>query len=267
MTDEPAQLSCCVLTFDSEKYLADVVGPIRYLVDDLVIVDSGSTDRTEDIARDFDARFIAHPLESFPAQRTFALDSCRNNWVLELDSDELPDATFVASLTELKAGGFRGISNNPGGFKIRRRWFVLGREVHAFYPISSPDFPLRLYRRDKVGYRDAASSVHEEAYGVKTQEVIGGSVKHFACDSRADLERKLELYTLLAATDMARRGVRPRWWKTLAGPSAAWLKWYIRKGGWQDGWVGLVLARYAHDYTRLKYRKLRERTGSVGRGL
>jgi glycosyltransferase involved in cell wall biosynthesis len=250
-------LSWYVLTYNSERHLDAVLTSVRELVDDLVIVDSGSHDATRDIAARHGARFTVRQLDSFSTQRAFALDLCRHPWVLCLDSDELADAELVHGLERLKRNGFRLEQTRPDAFRVRRRWFFLNREVHAFYPIKSPDYPIRLLRKDRGGFGSGSRPVHESPKGFASVARMPGSIAHYSCDSVDDLYAKLDRYTALAARDLRARGVTAGWLEIYLRAVAAFVKWYVAKGGWRDGSLGWVLGRYAFDYTYRKYLKLR----------
>ncbi len=249
-------LSFYVLTHDSARYLETILTRVRAVADEMLVIDSGSTDATPEIARAAGARFVRRPFESFKDQRTFALAECAHDWVLNLDSDEIPDAALVQSLAALKAAGFRPGGEDLDGFRLRRRWIVLGRAVHAFYPISSPDHPLRLFRRDRVGFT-GSSLVHESPSGyARTRLVSPGEILHLSAASPDELARKLELYTSLAARDLGARRPGASRGAAWVHALAAFFKWSVVKQGWRDGRVGLALGKYALDYTFLKYRKL-----------
>lgn len=256
----PAEkLSCYILTFNSEKYLASVIRPIRELIDDLVIVDSGSVDKTEEIAKEFGARFIVRRLDDFSEQRRFALDSCQYSWVLCLDSDEIPNETFVHSLAKLKKERFLLNQKEVDAYKIKRYWIVLGQKIHSFYPIESPDYPVRLFNKDKVTFGKDGKSVHESPTGYDHFNVglVEGSVLHYSCNSIDELNQKMNLYTTLAAAELYKKEKKANWLSILSHPPFAWIKWYIMKQGWKDGLVGLILGKYAFDYTYQKYLKLK----------
>lgn len=253
----PAQLSCYILTYNSEKYLAAVLAAVNRVADDLVIVDSGSTDRTAEIAERFGARFIYRKFDDFKNQRNFAQDQCLHKWVFNLDSDEVPSEACINAIAELKKVGFREEENGPEAYRIERHWYLLGRKVHCFYPVDSPDFPARLFRKDLVGFRDSSNLVHETISGFTRTEKIPGAVNHYSCDSIAELYGKLNRYTSLAARDLQNRGKKASRAKIWFSPIGAWFKWYIKKGGWKDGFVGYVLGRYAAEYSYQKYLKLK----------
>lgn len=250
-------LSCYILTHNSERYLRRVLSAVCQVADELVLVDSGSTDGTSEIARDYPLRFMTRPLDDFARQRTFALKSCSHRWVLTVDSDEVLDDELIASLLKLKSSDFRLDGKAHDAYRIARRWFVMGREVHAFFPVASPDYPLRLFRKDRLSY-PGTERVHEAPTCSDDVARLPGSLLHYSCVTEQELWTKLELYSTLHADDLKSRRVKPSWLYVMATPPAAWLKWFIVKGGYKDGRVGWLLSKYAMKYTYLKYRKLQD---------
>jgi len=250
------KLSVYILTHNSEKLLEEVMQPLHEIADDLLVVDSGSTDSTPDVARKFGARFIQHPLVSFKDQRNFAHNACLHDWVLALDSDEVVSEDFVKEVTAMKKEGFA-----HNAYTITRFWIVQGMQVRSIYPIDSPDDPVRLIDRRKVHFGTRSGNVHESVEGYDSLGVINGPVYHytFGCDD--EINRKLHKYTALAALDIARNPKASRWYFPLMAhyrlylsPPAAWYKWYIRHQGYKDGKIGRKLGKYAFQYTYLKYK-------------
>jgi len=256
MSSKKEKLSCYLLTFNSSKYLEQIISPIRDVIDDLLVVDSGSTDRTEEIVANLGGRFIYRALDNFVNQRQFAIDQCNHRWVLYLDSDEVPDGELARALAELKAAGFTFNGRPYEAFRIKRRWFVLGKEVRVYYPISSPDYPVRLFNREVVGFAHEKKNVHETIGGFESAARLDGSVRHYSIESVDELKNKMELYTSLAAVDLKNKGRRGNWPAVIGHSIAAWFKWYIAKSGWKDGAAGFILGKYAFNYTFLKYYKL-----------
>jgi len=124
--------------------------PLLALSDDVVVVDSGSTDGTlETLARQ-GVRALHRSYDTHAAQMNFAIDQAKNDWVLCMDSDEYLDEETVANIRTL----LPHLSDPDVGYRIVRHWRVLGREVHAIYPVSSPDKPLRLFHRRKARFND-----------------------------------------------------------------------------------------------------------------
>jgi glycosyltransferase involved in cell wall biosynthesis len=229
---------------------------LKDVIDDLVIIDSGSTDETQQISKHYNVRFIHRSFDNFKAQRTFAMEQCQYKWILFLDSDEVPDDSFIESLKQIKMNNFSVKGYQPDGFKINRRWIVLGKEIGVIYPIESPDQPARMINSDKMSYKNEPRLVHETIAGGKTFELIGGNIFHYPCQTIHELYSKIDLYTTLGVFDLKRKGANSNIISLIIHPVAAWIKWYIFKGGWKDGYVGLILGNYAFQYTYMKYLKL-----------
>lgn len=251
------QLSCYILTLNSGRLLGKVLSSLEGIADELLIVDSGSTDGTQDIAGKFGARVVYRAFDDFTTQRNFAVSQCRHGWVLAIDSDEVVSPALSARLRQLKSSGRDSFEGAPDAYAIRRDWFVLGRRVHCFYPSHCPDFPVRLFRKDRAAYL-AGRQVHETLRGFTKAQRIDEPLLHYSCDSMDEMYGKVGLYTTLAASDLvARKGRRPGLGEAFLMPWLVSLKWYLIHGGWRDGSVGMILGRYVWDTVRQKYRKAR----------
>jgi glycosyltransferase involved in cell wall biosynthesis len=264
-----AALSCYVLTFNSERRLDEVLRAVRPVADELIVLDSGSVDRTRAIAANHGARLLTRPFDNFRDQRLFAQQQCRHRWILEVDSDEILSPELAGRLAQMKtqeldADGEGGID----AYKIRREWFVLGRRVHAFYPVRTPDEVIRLYRKDRISYH-GSRIIHESARGPNRRVTrIDEPLLHYTCDTVDQLYSKLNLYTRLSALDMAARGERAGRLRVNVVPWLLWFRWYVLKGGWRDGEIGRLHARYVRDTAYLKLVKLRHDTAPErSRGL
>lgn len=219
------------------------------------MLDSGSCDRTPIIAEQFNARFVYRALDNFKNQRNYALSLCQHDWVLSLDSDEIPTAEFIAELAYLKEINFRPVASEIDAYRIQRRWFVLGREVHNFYPSSCPDYPLRLFDKTRVCFDNTSNGVHETPAGFRACARMTGWVNHYCCDTVTELMDRLNYYSSLAAQDLKACNKRFSKASIFLSPISAWLKWYFSKKGYKDGRIGFLLAAYAAQYTFFKYLK------------
>lgn len=243
-------LSIYILTYNSERHLDKVLAAAKHAADDLLVVDSGSNDATLAIAAKHGARIAHRTFDNFRAQRLFANSLCLHQTVMFFDSDEIASDALIDEITALKVSGFW-----HDAYAVRRDWVVRGKVVHALMPVACPDYPIRIYHRDKTYFTE--HSVHETPVGHESSGRIESPLVHHTFDSKSELMCKLDLYTDLAAPDLVDRGkwIGVLWIKKWISPIGAFGKWYIRKGNWRDGRVGLTLALYASIYTHRKYRK------------
>ena len=241
-----AKLSVCLLTYNSSRTLERCLLPAQCIADELVIVDSGSTDGSLELLNGHGLSAIYRPYLTHADQMNFAIDQAAHDWVLCLDSDEFLDAETLAAITALKPE----LKDPTIGYRIQRYWHVLGREVRAIYPVSSPDKPLRLFNRRQVRFND--QPVDDKAVGAKTRIVLPGHVVHDTFYSLHELFSKLNSYTT-RLVDL--QNIPSSLTRAFISPIFAFLKWYFSKGAWRDGGVGVVTGVYAAGYSFLKYFK------------
>lgn len=243
-----------MLVKNSEKYLRKILSSIAPIADEIILLDSGSSDQTREIATQWSAHWHTRDFDNFKNQRTYALSLCHYPMVLSLDDDEIPNDVLIANIAALKKIGF-----SADAYAISREWIVLGKYVHSMYPISSPDFPIRLFNQEKVRFTHS-NQVHESCSGYSNKEILGGKILHHTFHDREELKRKLDFYTSIAAQDVLDRGKKAR--GLLLHGIFAWCKSYFVKSGWRDGKTGVLLANYAFSYTVLKYRKSKREAAS-----
>jgi len=249
-------LSCYILTYNSEQYLEQVLKSVANVADDIVLLDSGSTDKTESIGQKYNARFIYRKFDNFKNQRNYAAEQCKHDYVLFVDSDEIINKEMQDEIAKLKANDFKVNGKVVDGISLKRDWFLFDQPVHAFYPVKSPDYPLRIFDKKMVSFKDASNLVHETPTGQTHEYTINnGSIDHYSCDSMNHLFGKLNQYTNLAAQDLLNKGKKASWLSAYTHGLSSWFKWYIQKGGYKDGQVGILLGFYAFLYTYLKYVK------------
>jgi len=226
------------------------------VADEILLIDSGSDDHTKEIALRFGkVKFLEHPFSDFKSQRSFAAENCKFDYVLFLDSDELPDDNFISGLIQLKKKGF-----SYDAYGAERHWNVLGKNIRVFYPIVSPDFPVRLYNKRIVNFK-LSSLVHETPYGQKSTGILSGSILHITFENSYILEKKLQFYTDLAARDLLLKQKKISKLRAHSSAFAAFVKWYFIKKGFLDGYTGLLLGKYAFRYSLLKYLKAKKING------
>ena len=245
------KLSCYILTKNSEKYLANILEQISNISDEIIIIDSGSLDKTEEIAKQFSVKFIFNEFNNFKSQREFAISKCKYDFVLCFDDDEIPNQKLIDSIKTEKELGFRF-----DAYRIARYWNVLGQDVKVIYPIISPDFPIRLYNQTILSFANS-NIIHETPSGQRNEAVLDGLIRHITFETSSELESKLETYSEIASQDIINRGKKSNIFKIIFSPISAFIKWYFIKGGFRDGLIGLKLAFYSFNYSLKKYQKAR----------
>ncbi len=240
------RLSACVITLNEERHLARALSSLSPVADEIIVVDCGSTDRTEEIARQHGAVFFTRSWTSYAEQKNFAAQHAANDWIFSLDADEELSATLQSSLLDWK--------KRPSKFSVyevsRRAWYLGAWIRHSGW---YPDFQRRLYRRDSAKF---TGIVHEALRFPGTAGRLFGDLLHYTIDTFAEHEEKVARYTTLAAEQMYAAG-RRRWRASLYfGTPWSWLQNYFLRGGFLDGYRGALIAQMAARSVRLKYGKL-----------
>lgn len=241
-----AFLSVCILTFNSKRTVKECLPPLLKVADELVVVDSGSTDGTLEVLREMGIEPLFRAYTTHAEQMNYAVGHASHDWVLCMDSDEILSAEGVETLLALK----QVLSDPDTAYRIRRHWHVLGREVHAMYPVSCPDYPVRLFHRDRGRFNDAP--VDDKPVGFARTEVMDAPVIHKTFFSLHEMFSKLNIYT---SRLVRYKKIRPSLVRGVFSSIGGFGKWYFRREAWKDGRVGVVTAVYASMYGFLKYLK------------
>lgn len=239
-------ITVCLLTFNSERLLRECIAPLETVADEFVVVDSGSTDATLEILAGFglDTRYRAYTTHG--DQMNHAIGLASNDWVLCVDSDEIFDLDTVKHINDLKTI----LGDAETAYRISRHWHMLGTPIHALYPVSSPDFPVRLFNRTKVCFNDVP--VDDKPVGHKRTIVVEGRVRHDTFHTVHEVFNKANGYT----SRLTRyRNLEPSLLRAVLSAVGAFVKWYFVKGSWRDGRVGVLAGVYASLYSFLKYFK------------
>jgi hypothetical protein len=242
-----------IITLNEEANLPRCLASLRGLVAEVVVVDSGSTDRTQELAVAAGARFESRPWPGYAAQKNAAMGYATLAWVLSLDADEAVSPELARSIRERFDQGEPDVD----GFQVCRLNFYLGDWIrHAWYP----EWRLRLVRRDRAAWSGAG--LHERLETTGTTARLPGHLLHYSYrDLRDHLERTVR-YARLAADAYAAAGRRARWYHLACSPWLAFAKSLILRQGWRDGWRGWVIAYSTLVKVFAKYALLYERQQS-----
>jgi glycosyltransferase involved in cell wall biosynthesis len=239
------RLSATIITLNEERNIARAIESLG-CADEILVIDSGSTDRTFEIATSLGARVIEEPWRGYAAQKNHASACAAHDWILSLDADESLSPALAEEILALKAAGARF-----DGYSFPRLARYLGRWIHhsGWYP----DRKVRLYHRAKARWE--GDYVHESVRVDGTTGELSGDLLHYTCDSLSEHLRTLDRYTTLAAQELALRK-RPVTMRRLAlDPAWTFLRTYILQRGFLDGPEGFAIAWMAALYTFLKYAK------------
>lgn len=227
-------LSLAIITHNEEENLPRLLESAKGMAAEIVIVDSGSTDRTEAIAHEAGATFLNAKWEGFIVQKNRVLDACTQPWVLFLDADEALSPELVASLEALFADGAIPAAD---GYWINRRTWYLGAWIwHAWYP----EWRLRLVKRGSARWGGMDPHTALDFKGTAGQ--LQGDLLHYSFRDLEDHLHRTIGYARTMARSYAARGRRFRWGCLLFSPWWAFLKHLVFKGGWRDGWRGWVIS-------------------------
>lgn len=238
-------ISATIIAHNEAAHIARAIRSLA-CADEVVVIDSGSTDETVSVARSCGARVVYHPWEGFAAQKNFATSQAQHDWILSLDADEELDTAAAHSVLQWK-------HSTPGaeGYQFARRAQYLGRWIlHSGW---YPDYKMRLFDRRKGGWKGAY--VHESAQVAGRVETMRGEILHYTCDSLAEHERRIEFYTDLAAREMVDRGDRVGAIGRALSPVWVFVNTYFFRLGILDGTQGFAIARMAARYVRRKNSK------------
>jgi glycosyltransferase involved in cell wall biosynthesis len=244
------KISATIVALNEERNVARAIRSLTPCVDEILVVDSGSSDRTCEIAASLGARVVSVPWRGYAAQKNFAGEAAANDWILSIDSDEelTPAlAAEIAALKQLPATEFHAWS-------MPRLARYLGRWIRhsGWYP----DPKIRLYHREHAAWQ--GDYVHESVQVTGVTGQLRGDLLHFTCDSLSQHLCTLDRYTSLAAQGLASSGKAIPFRRLILDPPWTFVRSYIVQRGFLDGSHGFIIATMASFYTFMKYAKARE---------
>jgi glycosyltransferase involved in cell wall biosynthesis len=224
-----APLSVTIITQDAAQALGAALASVAF-ADEIVVVDSGSTDGTIDIALAAGATVVREPWRGYGAQKQFAVEVATHDWILAIDADERVSpalrASIEAALEDPRANAYEFARCN----RFMGRWLRHGE--------GYPDWSLRLFDRRHARWSDDA--VHERVIARGRVERLAGDLMHDSAESLASYLAKQDRYTDLQARALAGRGRAGNVASMLASPLVRFVKFYLLRRGFLDGWAGLV---------------------------
>ncbi len=244
-------VSVTIVTRDEADRIAEAVASAAW-ADEVLVLDSGSTDDTVTRATAAGARVMVEPWRGYGIQKNRAAELARHDWVLSLDADERIDASLAQAIEEL------GEKPGPAAFRVRRRNRYDGCALRH-WPWGW-DQPVRLYDRRRARFSERV--VHESVHVDGPIGRLHGVVEHLGARSIDEYRRRQECYARLGAEQAAAEGRRARAFDPALHGAAAFVRLWLIRGGLLNGVVGARHAVASARGTALKYRLLRDRVGS-----
>jgi glycosyltransferase involved in cell wall biosynthesis len=271
----PVTLSVAIITFNEEANIGRTLESVQPLVregrGEVIIVDSGSTDRTLEIAKSYGAKVFVEGWKGYAAQKNSAIEKASGDWILSLDADESLEATLAESMsgnstgielgspewcltTEQRTGKVgESLNGEPIGFLIPRKNYFLGRWIKhgGFWP----DPKLRLFRRGAGRFEDRAVHENIRVEG-RISHISRGAILHHSYPTLSDYIEHMNRYSSLGAVMAVAQGRRGfSFTNIVVRPWLTFIYNYFLRLGFLDGREGLLLHLYHAVYVSWKYAK------------
>lgn len=246
------KLSVTVITFNEEVNIRAALDSVHW-ADEVVVVDSFSTDRTAEICLEYTPHVHRRPWQGYVRQKNLAADLASNDWIFNLDADER-----VTPELRLELQGLLRHGPPCAGYYVARRNYFLGRWIRqaGWYP----DYILRLYHKGKGRYGDR--EVHETVDVRGRVETLRHPLEHYTYRSVEEYLCRMDRYSTLAARELEKKGKPPRWYDCILRPFWTFWKMYGFRGGYREGKYGFVLSGLYAFYAFAKYAKYWEQSRS-----
>jgi glycosyltransferase involved in cell wall biosynthesis len=247
-----------IITLNEEANLERCLNSVGDLADEILIVDSGSSDGTQQIAKKFKARWEHHPWEGYVKQKNYVLDNASHPWILSLDADEALSPELKNELVKIKESASKIASyketKNFSGYSMPRCVCYEGKWIrHGDW---YPDRLTRLFLRDNA--RFVGGKVHERLELKGLVQRLKGDIEHFSFQDAADHLARCQKYARLWAEDRAEKGKACSIWTPYLHAAFRWLRSFIFRRGFLDGKLGLRISNFAAYEVFLKYSLLRK---------
>ena len=241
------RITATIISYNEQRNIARAIESLR-CCDEIVVVDSGSTDRTAEIAAGLGARVIESPWPGYARQKNLAAEHASHDWILSIDADEALSEALEAEIWQIKKNGPQfDAYTMPRLAKYLGRWIL-----HSGW---YPDRKVRLYNRHKAKW--VGEFVHESVIVEGRVGHLESDLLHFTCDSLSEHLKTMDRYTTLAAEQHVWLGGRVGLRHLLLVPIWTFWRTLVFKRGFMDGIEGLTIAYMAALYNFVKYAKAR----------
>ena len=242
-------LSAALISYNEEQNIERTLAAVASLASEIIIVDSHSTDRTAELAAKFGAKVYDEDWKGHIAQKNSAIEKCSMDWIICLDCDEVIDDELSHDIVSAVENG------EYDGYAVNRRTFYMGKFLKHSW---QPDWKLRLVKRSAMP-KWAGYDPHDVLrISGKTSKLTSGYLLHYSYKDIYDHYQRLVKYSKIAAQSYYDNGRRFSYFALLTKPLFAFVKKYVMKLGFLDGFAGFAVAASSYIYVYLKYLFLKE---------
>lgn len=244
-------LSVCIISYNEERIIERNLKSIENIADEIIIVDSFSTDRTKQIISNFKkVKIFEKKFEGYGTQKQFALNKCSGDWILFIDADEIIDEECIRSIQKIK-----NEDSEIKVYKIEFENFIFYRRIKrgGWNNVKR----IRLFSKGSVTF--SSDNVHESMFTDEKVGLLKGKIKHYTYHDIFQHIDKMNSYSELMAIKNFELGKTKSIFMTFMSPFFSFVKNYIFKLGFLDGTLGLYAAFVQAFYTFMKYGKLRQK--------
>ncbi len=244
------KLSAVIITFNEEKKIERCLSSLIEVADEIVVVDSLSTDRTEEICNRYHVKFVKQPFLGYIEQKNFAIHQTTHDHIISLDGDEALSEELQKSLLKLKSNWIHD------GYYMNRYNSFCGQWIK--YSDWYPDKKLRAFIKGKGEWKGINPHDSYKLYNTKSIAKLKGDILHWNYASYQEFNLKTDKFSTISAQAYHKLGKKAPIWKIVCNPTWAFVKAYIFRLGFLDGLNGFIICIQTANITFLKYTKLRE---------
>jgi len=240
------KISACIISYNEEKKIEDCLKSLQGEVDEIILFDSNSTDATVSIAEKYTDKIIHQPFLGYIEQKNFALEHASHDWVLSLDCDERLSPELQKAIIKIKSN-----IEQYEAYEMSRKTFYVYRWLnHCWYP----DKKTRLFNRTRAhwGGTNPHDHIILQSDNIKR---LNGDILHYSFDSISDHLKTIDRFTEIGADELIRKNKRVTLFSPLSHASWLFIKLYIFKRGFLDGFAGLIVSVLSFMHVFIKYSK------------
>jgi len=241
-----AKISACIIAFNEEKKIEDCLKSLIGIADEIIVVDSNSTDNTVSIARKYTDKIILQDFLGFIEQKNFAITQASHDWILSLDCDERLSPELQQAIT-----GIKDSIEDADAYRMPRKTFYVYRWLnHCWYP----DLKIRLFNKNTAYWGGTNPHDHIIASGSNIKK-LDGDIYHYSFDSISDHLKTIDKFTEIGAEELIKKNKSFTVLSPLTHASWTFIKLYFIKLGFMDGFAGLAVSVLSFMHVFIKYSK------------